>query len=58
MAMLPWTLKRSRKSVLNENMKNITRKCISQVIQKFEFKPSEVKSTLQKLSQKRKVMPS
>lgn len=35
-----------------ENTKNITRKCISQVIQKFENKPSEVKSALQKLRQK------
>lgn len=37
-----------------ENTKKITRKCISQVIQKFENKPSEVKSALQKLSQKEK----
>lgn len=45
---LPGTLNRSRKSVLNGNMKNMTRKCASQLLQEFEIKPTEIKSALQK----------
>lgn len=58
MERLPETLKRSRKFVLNADMKNKTRKCIPQVIEKFEIKLSKAKSALQKSSQKRKVVAS
>lgn len=58
MERLPETLKRSRKFVLNADMKNKTRKCIPQVIEKSEIKLSKAKSALQKSSQKRKVVAS